>query len=194
MTGIALVIGVFGGAGLRLDARRPVRRSAGCLFLRLLQHRRPRHAGSPRSLDRAALHHRKRVPVLACGQSALEADRGPLLRSSSGFSCCCSRFCQCWLRFPFTLPGLQHLEPTRAIVVSCLEPVFSIVIAAIASGRNHASASGRRNRFGTWPRSSWCSCRTDGRRNRSLWSSLSSKTGFAEGLSGPPLVVGERSV
>ena len=30
--------------------------------------------------------------------------------------------------------GLQHLEPTRAIVVSCLEPVFSIVIAAIALG------------------------------------------------------------
>lgn len=30
--------------------------------------------------------------------------------------------------------GLQHLEPTRAIVASCLEPVFSILIAAIALG------------------------------------------------------------
>jgi DME family drug/metabolite transporter len=30
--------------------------------------------------------------------------------------------------------GLQHLEPTRAIVASCLEPVFSIVIAAIFLG------------------------------------------------------------
>ncbi|HWZ81440.1 MAG TPA: DMT family transporter [Terriglobales bacterium] len=30
--------------------------------------------------------------------------------------------------------GLQHLEPTRAVVVSCLEPVFSIVFAAIALG------------------------------------------------------------
>ena len=30
--------------------------------------------------------------------------------------------------------GLQHLEPTRAIVASCLEPVFSIVIAAFALG------------------------------------------------------------
>jgi drug/metabolite transporter (DMT)-like permease len=30
--------------------------------------------------------------------------------------------------------GLQHLEPTRAIVASCLEPVFSIVIAAMALG------------------------------------------------------------
>jgi drug/metabolite transporter, DME family len=37
---------------------------------------------------------------------------------------------------PFALyfAGLQHLEPTRAIVVSCLEPVFSIVIAAMALG------------------------------------------------------------
>jgi drug/metabolite transporter (DMT)-like permease len=30
--------------------------------------------------------------------------------------------------------GLQHLEPTRAVVASCLEPVFSIVIAAIVLG------------------------------------------------------------
>jgi drug/metabolite transporter (DMT)-like permease len=30
--------------------------------------------------------------------------------------------------------GLQHLEPTRAIIVSCLEPVFSIVLAALLLG------------------------------------------------------------
>jgi drug/metabolite transporter, DME family len=30
--------------------------------------------------------------------------------------------------------GLQHLEPTRAIVASCLEPVFSIVITALVLG------------------------------------------------------------
>jgi DME family drug/metabolite transporter len=30
--------------------------------------------------------------------------------------------------------GLQHLEPTRAIVTSCLEPVFSIAIAALVLG------------------------------------------------------------
>jgi drug/metabolite transporter (DMT)-like permease len=30
--------------------------------------------------------------------------------------------------------GLQYLEPTRAIVASCLEPVFSIIIAAIFLG------------------------------------------------------------
>jgi DME family drug/metabolite transporter len=36
--------------------------------------------------------------------------------------------------FSFYFAGLQHLEPTRAIVVSCLEPVFSIVIAAMVLG------------------------------------------------------------
>jgi drug/metabolite transporter (DMT)-like permease len=30
--------------------------------------------------------------------------------------------------------GLQHLEPTRAIIASCLEPVFSIVLAAMLLG------------------------------------------------------------
>jgi drug/metabolite transporter (DMT)-like permease len=37
---------------------------------------------------------------------------------------------------PFSLyaAGLQHLDPTRAIVASCLEPVFAIVIAAMALG------------------------------------------------------------
>lgn len=34
--------------------------------------------------------------------------------------------------FAFYFAGLQHLEPTKAIVVSCLEPVFSILIAAVA--------------------------------------------------------------
>jgi DME family drug/metabolite transporter len=34
---------------------------------------------------------------------------------------------------PFSLyfGGLQHLQPTNAIVTSCLEPVFSIIIAAL---------------------------------------------------------------
>ncbi len=37
---------------------------------------------------------------------------------------------------PFSLyfAGLQHLEPTRAIVASCLEPVLSIVLAALLLG------------------------------------------------------------
>lgn len=37
---------------------------------------------------------------------------------------------------PFSLYflGLQYLEPTRAIIVSCLEPVFSILLAALLLG------------------------------------------------------------
>jgi drug/metabolite transporter (DMT)-like permease len=36
--------------------------------------------------------------------------------------------------YSFYFAGLKYLEPTRAVVVSCLEPVFSIVIAAAALG------------------------------------------------------------
>ena len=36
--------------------------------------------------------------------------------------------------FSFYFSGLQHLDATRAIVTSCLEPVFSILIAAVALG------------------------------------------------------------
>ena len=38
------------------------------------------------------------------------------------------------LPFSCYFAGLQHLEPTRAVVVSCLEPVFSIVLAAVFLG------------------------------------------------------------
>jgi drug/metabolite transporter, DME family len=38
------------------------------------------------------------------------------------------------LPFSFYFSGLHHLDPTRAIVTSCLEPVFSIAIAAIVLG------------------------------------------------------------
>lgn len=34
--------------------------------------------------------------------------------------------------FAFYFAGLQHLKPTNAIIASCLEPVFTILIAAIA--------------------------------------------------------------
>lgn len=45
---------------------------------------------------------------------------------------------------PFSLyfAGLQYLEPTRAIVVSCLEPVFSIAIAALVLGEGVRAVQG----------------------------------------------------
>ena len=51
--------------------------------------------------------------------------------------------------FSFYFAGLQHLEPTRAIIVSCLEPVFSIVIAAIALGEVMRPLQILGNRFRT---------------------------------------------
>jgi drug/metabolite transporter (DMT)-like permease len=36
--------------------------------------------------------------------------------------------------FSFYFAGLQYLDATRGIVTSCLEPVFSIIIAAIVLG------------------------------------------------------------
>jgi DME family drug/metabolite transporter len=36
------------------------------------------------------------------------------------------------LPFSFYFAGLQYLEPTKAIIASCLEPVFTILIAAVA--------------------------------------------------------------
>jgi drug/metabolite transporter (DMT)-like permease len=38
------------------------------------------------------------------------------------------------LPFSCYFAGLQHLEPTRAVVASCLEPVFSILLAAAVLG------------------------------------------------------------
>ncbi|MGH9530011.1 MAG: DMT family transporter, partial [Terriglobales bacterium] len=36
--------------------------------------------------------------------------------------------------FSFYFAGLRYLEPTRAVVTSCLEPIFSILIAAVVLG------------------------------------------------------------
>lgn len=36
--------------------------------------------------------------------------------------------------FSFYFAGLQHLDPTRAVVTSCLEPVFAILLTAILLG------------------------------------------------------------
>ena len=36
--------------------------------------------------------------------------------------------------YSFYFAGLKYLEPTRAVIVSCLEPVFAIVIAAAVLG------------------------------------------------------------
>ena len=51
---------------------------------------------------------------------------------------------------PFSLYflGLQHLEPTRAIIASCLEPVFSMLTGGGIIRRRLAANSDPRNRAG----------------------------------------------
>ncbi len=41
------------------------------------------------------------------------------------------------LPFSCYFAGLQYLDPTRAIVTSCLEPVFAIILAGILLGEEH---------------------------------------------------------
>jgi drug/metabolite transporter (DMT)-like permease len=40
------------------------------------------------------------------------------------------------LPFSFYLSGLKHLDPTRAVVTSCLEPVFTVMMAAVFVGES----------------------------------------------------------
>ena len=133
VAGIALVIGVFGGGGLRLDA-------IG-LFAALL-------AAFSFAFYNIGGHNilarRDRWIVLlytTCSASLFWLLVNPPWKLIAAHYSTAQ-----WLflllfslisvlaPFAFYFAGLQHLEPTRAIVVSCLEPVFSIVIAAVVLG------------------------------------------------------------
>ena len=48
------------------------------------------------------------------------------------FSCCATL-----VPYFFYFSGLKYLDPTRAVVASCLEPVFAILFAAAFVGRKH---------------------------------------------------------
>jgi drug/metabolite transporter (DMT)-like permease len=133
VTGIALVIGLFGGRGLRLDS---VGLFAGLLaafsfaFYNIGGH------------NVLARHDRWMVLLFTtCSASLFWLVVNPPWKIAAAHYSG-----EQWLFLllfslisvlaPFSLyfAGLQRLEPTRAIVVSCLEPVFSIVIAAVALG------------------------------------------------------------
>jgi drug/metabolite transporter (DMT)-like permease len=133
VTGIALVIGLFGGRGLRLDS---VGLFAGLLaafsfaFYNIGGH------------NVLARHDRWMVLLFTtCSASLFWLVVNPPWKIAAAHYSG-----EQWLFLllfslisvlaPFSLyfAGLQRLEPTRAIVVSCLEPAFSIVIAAVALG------------------------------------------------------------
>jgi drug/metabolite transporter (DMT)-like permease len=133
VTGIALVIGLFGGSGLRLNT--------GGLFAGLLAAFSFAfyNVGGHNVLAR---HDRWMVLLYTTGSAFLF-----WLAVNPAWKVVAAHYsAEQWLflflfsllsvlaPFSFYFAGLQHLEPTRAIVVSCLEPVFSILIAAVALG------------------------------------------------------------
>jgi len=133
LAGIALVIGIFGGSGLRLDAigvTAAMLAAFSFAFYNLGGH------------DVLARYDRWTVLLYVIFSSSLFwiFVNPPWKIASAHYSA------SQWLfmfvfslisvlgPFSFYFAGLQHLEPTRAIIVSCLEPVFSIVITALALG------------------------------------------------------------
>jgi DME family drug/metabolite transporter len=133
VTGIALVIGIFGSTGFRLDAIGVIA-ALGAAFSFAFY-----NVGGHSILARydrwtvllyvilsASLFWIVVNPPWKIAAAHYSVDQWLFLLVFSLIS----------VLAPFSLyfTGLQHLEPTRAIVVSCLEPVFSIVIAAVALG------------------------------------------------------------
>jgi drug/metabolite transporter (DMT)-like permease len=133
VTGIALVIGVFGRGGLRLD-------TIGLLAALLAAFSFAFYNIGGHSI----LARRDRWIVLlytTCSASLFWLLVNPPWKlvaahysSSQWLFLLLFSLISVLAPFSFYFAGLQHLEPTRAIVVSCLEPVFSIVIAAIVLG------------------------------------------------------------
>jgi DME family drug/metabolite transporter len=133
VTGIALVIGIFGSGGFRMDAvgvMAAVGAAFSFAFYNLGGHsilaRYDRWTVLLYVILGAALFWIVVNPPWKIVAAHYSLDQWLFLLVFSLIS----------VLAPFSLyfAGLQHLEPTRAIVVSCLEPVFSIVIAVVALG------------------------------------------------------------
>ena len=106
-------------------------RYTGGIFLLLLQHQRPQRNGVARPLDSCVLYDSYIVRVLAATESPVEDLLGSLfVRAMVVSRMFCSRFNADSVLL--LLCGTENLEPTRAIVASCLEPIFAILIAAVA--------------------------------------------------------------
>jgi len=133
VTGIALVIGIFGSGGFRLDAV-GVMAALGAAFSFAFYNigghsilaRYGRWTVLLYVLLSASLFWTIVNPPWKIVAAHYSGDQWLFLLVFSLIS----------VLAPFSLyfAGLQHLEPTRAIVVSCLEPVFSILIAAAVLG------------------------------------------------------------
>jgi len=133
LAGITLVIGIFGSGGLRLDAIGVVAALLAAFSFAFY------NIGGHSILAR---HDRWTVLVYALFSASLlwMVVNPPWKIAAAHYSSGQWLFLLVFSLisvlgpFSFYFAGLQHLEPTRAIVVSCLEPVFSIVIAALVLG------------------------------------------------------------
>jgi drug/metabolite transporter, DME family len=133
VTGIALVIGVFGSGGFRLDAI-GVLAALGAAFSFAFY-----NVGGHSILARYDRWTVLLYVILSASVFWIVVNppwKIVAAHYSGGQWSFLLMFSLISVLAPFALyfAGLQHLEPTRAIVVSCLEPVFSIVIAAVTLG------------------------------------------------------------
>jgi drug/metabolite transporter (DMT)-like permease len=133
VTGIALVIGIFGSGGFRLDAI-GVLAALGAAFSFAFY-----NVGGHSILVRYDRWTVLLYVILSASLFWMVVNppwKIAAARYSAGQWLFLLVFSLISVLAPFALyfAGLQHLEPTRAIVVSCLEPVFSIVIAALTLG------------------------------------------------------------
>ncbi len=133
LTGIALVIGIVGGAGLRLDTIgvcAALLAAFSFAFYNLGGHdilaRRDRWIVLLYVTASAAVFWLLVNPPWKLAAAHYSVTQWLFLALFSVLSVL--------IPFAFYFAGLQHLEPTRAIIVSCLEPVFSILITALALG------------------------------------------------------------
>jgi drug/metabolite transporter, DME family len=133
VTGIALVIGIFGSAGFRLDAIGVIAALLAAFsfaFYNIAGHtvlvRLDRWTVLLYAIFSASLFWLLVNPPWKVAAAHYSAGQWLFLLVFSLLSVLAP--------FAFYFAGLQHLEPTRAIVVSCLEPVFSILIAAVVLG------------------------------------------------------------
>ncbi|MGD0515564.1 MAG: EamA family transporter [Terriglobales bacterium] len=133
VTGIALVIGIFGSGGFRLDAI-GVLAALGAAFSFAFY-----NVGGHSILARYDRWTVLLYVILSASIFWMVVNppwKIAAAHYSAGQWLFLLVFSLISVLAPFALyfAGLQHLEPTRAIVVSCLEPVFSIVIAALTLG------------------------------------------------------------
>jgi len=133
VTGIALVIGIFGSGGFRLDAI-GVLAALGAAFSFAFY-----NVGGHSILARYDRWTVLLYVILSASLFWMVVNppwKIAAAHYSAGQWFFLLLFSLISVLAPFALyfAGLQHLEPTRAIVVSCLEPVFSIVIAALTLG------------------------------------------------------------